>query len=81
MLDFEALADIPVEIEVRLGCRNVTLDEMARLEIGDTIRLGIPEGTSLDVFAGNVLLASAEPVVLVDRLGIRINDLVTGPLS
>jgi flagellar motor switch/type III secretory pathway protein FliN len=47
------------------------------LEVGGTIPLGKPAGQALDVFAGNLLLASAEPVLVEDRLAIRITDIFT----
>ena len=74
-MDIDALADLPVTIEVRLGGRGATLEEIARLEIGSTIPLGKPAGDSLDLYAGNLLFASAEPVLIEDRLAIRITDL------
>ena len=77
LIGIDALADIPVAVEVRLGSRDVTLEEIARLEIGGTIPLGTPAGGPLDLFAGNLLLASAEPLVIEDRLAIRITDLFT----
>jgi flagellar motor switch protein FliN/FliY len=79
LTDIDALADVPVVVEVRLGGRAATLEEIARLEIGGTIPLGKPAGQALDVFAGNLLLASAEPVLVEDRLAIRITDIFTRP--
>jgi flagellar motor switch protein FliN/FliY len=76
-MDIDALADVPVVVEVRLGGRAATLEEIVRLEIGGTIPLGKPAGQALDVFAGSLLLASAEPVLIEDRLAIRITDFFT----
>jgi len=75
LMDVDALADVPVVVEVRLGGRGATLEEIARLGIGDIIPLGKPAGQALDVFAGNLLLASAEPMLVEDRLAIRITDI------
>jgi flagellar motor switch protein FliN len=77
LIDIDALADVPVVLEVRLGGRAATLEEIARLEIGGTIALGKPAGQALDVFVGNLLLASADPVLVEDRLAIRITDIFT----
>jgi len=77
LVNIDTLADVPIPVEVRLGCRRVTLEEIAGLEIGSTIPLGTPAGTALDLFAGNLLLASGEPVAVEDRLAIRITDIFT----
>jgi|ERR1700682_4792864 len=81
LMDIDALGDVPVVVEVRLRGRAATLEEIARLEIGGTIPLGKPAGQALDVFAGNLLLASAEPVLVEDRLAIRITDIFTAPAA
>jgi flagellar motor switch/type III secretory pathway protein FliN len=77
LVNIDTVADVPIPIEVRLGCRSVTLEEIAGLEVGGTIPLGTPAGRALDLFAGGLLLASAEPVAVEGRLAIRITDIFT----
>ena len=75
-LDIESFSDVPVAVEVRLGCRVTTLDSIAKLEAGSTLRLDRAAGETFDVFVGGIALASAEVVVVEGRLAIRITDLL-----
>lgn len=75
LLDIESLSDVPVAIEVRLGCKPTTLDAIAKLEIGNTVPLDRAAGETFDVFVGDLLLATAEVVIVEGRLAIRITDL------
>jgi flagellar motor switch protein FliN len=70
----ETFTDITVLIDVRVASRATTLQEVLRLDVGTVLSLDKPAGETLDVFVGNLLLASAEPVVLDDQLAVRITD-------
>ncbi|HUI80491.1 MAG TPA: FliM/FliN family flagellar motor switch protein [Bryobacteraceae bacterium] len=71
----EVFSDVPVRLELRIGCRGNTLDGIARLSTGDTITLDRPAGDSLDLYVGDLLFGAAEVVVVEDRLHVRITDL------
>jgi len=71
----DVLSDIPVSLALRMNCRGTTLDEMARLEPGGTIALDRLAGEPLDLYVGDLLLGSAEVVIIEDRLNIRITNL------
>ncbi|PWU08572.1 MAG: hypothetical protein C5B51_07660 [Terriglobia bacterium] len=73
LVNFEALGDIPVTLEVRFGGRDITVEELVRLEEGASIPLGVTGDAPLEVFAGDLLLASAEPAVVDDLLAVRIS--------
>jgi len=75
LLDIDSLADVPVALEVRLGCRPITLEAIARLEPGTVVTLDRAAGETFDLFIGELLLASAEVVIVEDNLAIRITDL------
>lgn len=77
----DVLSDIPVTLELRIGCRGTTLDEIARLQSGGTITLDRPAGESLDLYVGNLLFGSAEVVIVEDRLSIRVTDLFLAPAA
>ena len=74
----DRFARIPVTAEVRVGRRDLTLDELLHLEVGSVIALNRPAGETLEVRIGNVLLASAEVVAIEERLAVRITDFEPG---
>jgi flagellar motor switch protein FliN len=71
----DVFSDIPISLELRIGCRGITLDEVARLQTGGTITLDRLAGESLDLYAGDLLLGSAEVVIVADQLSIRVTEL------
>ena len=71
----DVFSDVPVALELRIGGRGITLDEVARLRPGGTITLDRPAGESLDLYAGDLLLGSAEVVIVEDRLSVRVTDI------
>ena len=75
----EVLSDVPIRMELRIGCRGNTLNAVARLETGDTIMLDRLAGDSLDLYVGDLLLGSAEVLIVEDRLSIRITDIFLAP--
>jgi flagellar motor switch protein FliN/FliY len=86
LLDMDALdtmANLPVTVEVRIGKRVLPVSEIAGLGINATVTLDKPAGETLDVYVGNLRLASAEVVVIEDRLAVRITrlDLNEPPLA
>jgi flagellar motor switch protein FliN len=74
LLEIDSLADVPVAVEVRLGCRPITLEAIAKLEEGIIVPLDRAAGETFDVVVGELLLGSAEVVIVDGRLAIRITD-------
>ena len=73
--DLEALSDIPVSVEVRLNSSDATLEKIARLEAGAELVLDRVAGEAVDLYVGNVPVASAEIIVIEDRLSVRIREI------
>jgi flagellar motor switch protein FliN/FliY len=71
----DVFSDVPVNLELRIGCRGTTLDEIVRLQPGGTVVLDRPVGESLDLYLGDLLLGAAEVIVVEDRLTIRVTDI------
>jgi flagellar motor switch protein FliN/FliY len=71
----DVFSDVPINIELRIGCRGTTLDEIVRLQPGGTITLDRLAGESLDLYLGDLLLGSAEVVIVEDRFSIRVTDI------
>ena len=86
LLEIDSFADVPVALEVRLGCRPITLEAIAKLEPGAVVPLDRAAGETFDVFIGDLLLATAEVVIVEGTLAIRVTDLfltdaVTNPAT
>ncbi|MFN7994805.1 MAG: FliM/FliN family flagellar motor C-terminal domain-containing protein [Bryobacteraceae bacterium] len=72
--DAEYLDRLPVSLEVRLDERLSTVAEIKGFRPGATIPFEKPAGETLDLFVGNVLLASGEIVVTEGRIAFRITE-------
>ena len=77
-LECEHLADVPLRVEAVLDRLTMNMRAVASLEEGALIALGRSAGDNVDLCVAGVALASAEIVVIEDRLGARITDLLTG---
>ncbi len=72
---YRPLYDIELAIEAELDRRTVSVRELLRMEEGSLLTLSRPAGENIDVYAGGVLLGSAEILATEERLAVRIADL------
>ncbi|GIU74405.1 MAG: hypothetical protein KatS3mg004_1492 [Bryobacteraceae bacterium] len=68
------VAEVPIDFEVRLDQRVMSLREILELEQGHVIRLRRSAGENIDILAGGSLIGSGEVVVIEDAIGVRITD-------
>lgn len=73
---FSMLKDVEVEITVEIGRRRMRIAEVLKLAQGQTLELSKAAGEPLDIYVNGKLLGHGEAVVLGDRYGIRITELV-----
>jgi flagellar motor switch protein FliN len=76
-MDFSLLLDIPLQVTVELGRTHMTIDNLLRLAQGSVVELNRMVGEPLDIFVNNKLMARGEAVVVKEKLGIRIIDVVS----
>ena len=76
-LNFESLLDIPVDISVEIGRTKMTIGELLSLSKGSTLELNKIAGESVDIYVNEKLLGKGDIVVVNERLGVRINEIVT----
>lgn len=76
MEEIAHLADVPIDIEVELGRRAMTVAEILKLNVGHSIRLGRSAGENVDLYVGEVLSAFGEIVLIENSIGVRITDFV-----
>ncbi len=67
-------ADVPIDIDVELDRRVLTVRDLLDLETGSVIKLDRSAGENIDVLAGGTLLAFGEIVIVEDTIGVRITD-------
>ena len=71
------LSDVPLNVIVELGQANVTLAQLLTLGKGSTIELNKLAGEPLEFNVGGTLSARGEVVVINERFGIRLTDVIS----
>ena len=75
--DIEMILDIPVQITAELGRTKMEIRNLLRLAHGSVIELDGLAGEPMDVLVNGCLIARGEVVVVNDRFGIRLTDIIT----
>ncbi len=73
----DRLLDVPLNVDVELGRTRMTIQDLLALGPGSIIELDKVAGAPLDILVNDRLLARGEAVVLNDKFGIRITDIVS----
>lgn len=68
--------DVPVELTVELGRRHVRIGEVLRLGPGSVLELTKANGDPLDIYVNNRLIARGEAVVVGERYGVRLTEVL-----
>jgi flagellar motor switch protein FliN/FliY len=74
---FELLMDVPLEVTVELGRSRMSIQDLLALGPGSVIELDKLAGEPLDILINDRLVAKGEAVVVNDKFGIRITDIVS----
>ncbi|HMM72487.1 MAG TPA: flagellar motor switch protein FliN [Rhodocyclaceae bacterium] len=77
MQDFDMILDIPVQLTVQLGRARIAIRELLKLSHGSVVELETLAGEPMDVLINGTLIAQGEVVVVNDKFGIRLTDIVT----
>jgi flagellar motor switch protein FliN/FliY len=67
---------IPMELSIELGRGKLKLRDLLNLQYHSVFRLEQAAGSPMNVLLNGVLLAKGEPVVIEDRVGIKIDEVV-----
>lgn len=73
----ELLLDIPLQISVELGRSKMTIQDLLALSPGAVLELDKIAGEPLDILVNDRLVARGEAVVVNDKFGVRITDIVS----
>lgn len=68
------LSDVPIDVEVELGRKIMTIDDILRLDVDSLIRMPRSAGDNIDILVGGTLIGYGEIVIIEDAVGVRITD-------
>ena len=74
--DLEAVYDIPVNITAVLGRTHMEVANLLKLDEGDVVELDRKVGEAIDIFVNNRLVARGEVVLVEDRLGVTMTEII-----
>lgn len=75
-LSLETVYDIPVQITVVLGRTSMQVNQLLKLGRGAVIELDKKVGEPIDIFVNNRLVARGEVVVVEDRIGVTMTEII-----
>ena len=75
--DLNMILDIPVQLTVELGRTRIPIKNILQLAQGSVVELDAMAGEPMDVLVNGFLIAQGEVVVVNDKFGIRLTDIVT----
>jgi flagellar motor switch protein FliN/FliY len=73
----DLLLDVPLDLSVELGRARMSIQDLLNLSPGSVIELDKIAGEALDILINGRLVARGEAVVVNDKFGIRISDIVS----
>lgn len=74
--DLEAVYDIPVRVSAVLGKATMQVSQLLKLGRGAVVELDRKVGEAIDIYVNNRLVARGEVVVVEDRLGITMTEII-----
>ena len=74
--DLEAVFDIPVHVTAVLGKSRMRVSQLLKLGRGAVIELDRKVGEAIDIYVNNRLVARGEVVVVEDRLGVTMTEII-----
>ena len=75
--DVDLILDIPLDVSVELGKVRMIVNDLLQLGQGSIIELNKPVGESLEIYINNKLVARGEVVVVDEKFGIRVTDIIS----
>ncbi len=75
--DIDMIMDIPVHLTAELGHTRITIKSLLQLAQGSVVELDALAGAPMDVLINGYLIAQGEVVVVNDKFGVRLTDIIT----
>lgn len=74
--DLAPVFDVPVNISAVLGKSQMSVEQLLKLTSGSVLELDRKVGEAIDIFVNNRLVARGEVVVVEDRLGVTMTEII-----
>lgn len=74
--DLEAVYDVPVQVSAVLGKATMEVSQLLKLGRGAVVELDRKVGEAIDIYVNNRLVARGEVVIVDDRLGVTMTEIV-----
>jgi flagellar motor switch protein FliN/FliY len=74
--ELEAVYDIPVQVSAVLGKSTMQVSQLLKLGRGAVVELDRKVGEAIDIYVNNRLVARGEVVVVEDRLGVTMTEII-----
>ena len=75
--DLDLVLDIPLDVSVELGQVKMLVNDLLQLGQGSVVELSKAVGDPLEIYINNKLIAKGEVVVMDEKYGIRVTDIVS----
>ncbi|MEE8399604.1 MAG: flagellar motor switch protein FliN [Desulfobacterales bacterium] len=75
--DLDLILDIPLEVRAELGHVKMLVNDLLQLGQGSIVELDKPVNEVLDIYVSSKLVARGEVVVMDEKFGIRITDIIS----
>ena len=76
-VNLESILDIPISLSVEIGQTRISIRNLLQLNQGSVVELDRLAGEPLDVMVNNTLVAHGEVVVVNEKYGIRLTDVIS----
>ena len=76
-VNLEVILDVPVTLSMEVGRTRIAIRNLLQLNQGSVVELDRAAGDPLDVFVNGTLVAHGEVVVVNDKFGIRLTDVIS----
>jgi flagellar motor switch protein FliN/FliY len=76
-VNMEVILDVPVTISMEIGRTNINIRNLLQLNQGSVVELDRLAGEPMDVLVNGTLIAHGEVVVVNDKFGIRLTDVIS----
>jgi flagellar motor switch protein FliN/FliY len=76
-VDLDMVLDIPVTISMEIGRTRISIRNLLQLSQGSVVELDRLAGEPMDVLVNDTLIAHGEVVVVNDKFGIRLTDVIS----
>jgi flagellar motor switch protein FliN/FliY len=76
--DLEAVFDVPVQVSAVLGRARMEIGDLLRMGPGAVLELDRKVGEAIDIYVNNRLVARGEVVLVEDKLGVTMTEIIKG---